>query len=119
MLVAGVLRASVPATEFTLEWKHSVQQTQWLESYRIERGMLVLVEARVEGSGAGMEPGANARFDGRGWVWQPAGAPLRSIDLAHSTFGGDYQLCSDARCSTLRDLTGGSDGVVTLRPCPG
>lgn len=119
LVVAGALRATLPANEFVLEWQHSVQKTQWQETYRIDGDALVLVEARVQGSGAGMEPGQGARFDDGWWIWKPDIAPLRSLHLAHSSFTSDYRLCTRDGCTALGKLAGetGNGVVVTLRPC--
>ncbi len=119
LLVAGVLRASLPAAEFTLAWEHSVEKIEWRERYRIEGEHLRIVEARVRGSGAGMEapPGAAAQ-DGA-WVWQPAAAPLPELRLTYSTFARDYSICAADRCRPLRELAGplAEGDVVTVRVC--
>ncbi len=38
ILVAGVVRATLPGQEFTLAWDHSVQKTRWEERYRVDDG---------------------------------------------------------------------------------
>lgn len=60
LIVAGALRAMVPADDFSLGWQHSVRKTRWEERYRVEDQTLLLFEARVQGSGAGMEAGNGA-----------------------------------------------------------
>jgi hypothetical protein len=62
LLVAGALRAMLPTTEFTLAWTHSVQKTRWEERYRVAGSDLQLVEARIQSSGAGMDPPPQARL---------------------------------------------------------
>jgi len=124
LVVAGVVRATLPGPDFTLAWDHSVAKTRWEERYRLDGDSLTLVEARVEGSGAGMEspPGAQLR-DGR-WVWQPQSmhAELR---LTRSTFTPDYTLCAAGRCANLGDWVGATaevgvdNEVVTARGCDG
>jgi hypothetical protein len=118
LIVAGVVRATLPGPEFTLAWNHSVAKTRWEETYRIAGEMLLLAEARVEGSGAGMEaaPGARLR-DGR-WAWQPQ-TTHAELRLTLSTFARDYTLCANGGCADLRDRVGAtSEGeVVTVRAC--
>ncbi len=120
LLVSGVLRASLPAAEFTLEWQHSIEHTRWQESYAIVSGHIVVASARVEGMGAGMDPGADAKFDGSGWVWHPAIAPLPRIALTLSPYAADYTLCSGGTCRSLHAWTGVAPGdttVVVVQPC--
>ena len=119
LLVAGALRATLPGTEFTLAWDHSVEKVEWRERYVVASGALRLVEARVEGSGAGMEAPPGAALSDGAWTWAPAGAPLPELRLTYSRFTRDYRLCSDARCATLGELAAPlADGdVVTVRAC--
>ena len=118
LIVAGVVRATLPGPEFTLAWTHSVEKTSWQETYRINDDRLLLAEARVEGSGAGMEapPGAQLR-DGR-WTWQPRSVHPE-LRLTESTFTRDYTLCAGGRCADLGERIGNTaEGqVVTVRAC--
>jgi hypothetical protein len=120
LIVAGVVRASLPSSEFTLAWEHSVEKTRWQERYRIDGDSLELVEARVQGLGAGMEPPPGARFADSWWTWRPALAPLTGLHLAASRYTSDYELCWNDHCSALRQLTGTTspDQAVTIAPCP-
>ena len=56
---------------FTLVWTHSVEKVDWQEDWRIDGGALRLVEARVKGSGAGMEPPPEATLTDGWWRWAP------------------------------------------------
>jgi hypothetical protein len=124
------------ASRFTLAWTHSRERTRWEEDYLItsedpakEEPMLQLLETRVKGSGAGVDPGPTARLE-NGWYRDRARrAPLRKLVLSRSEHVADYELCSgDAqervanRCRPLADVlpTSGSDAAaqwVLLRPC--
>jgi hypothetical protein len=119
LIVAGVVRASLPATEFTLSWEHSVEKTRWEERYRVEGGLLVLTGARVRGTGAGMEPPPDAKFADGWWSWRPALAPLAALRLAASSYTPDYELCWNGSCSRLHRLVGpvASEAAVELKPC--
>ena len=119
IIVAGVVRATLPSSEFMLAWQHSVDKTRWEERYRIEGARLALVEASVAGSGAGMEPSAGARLTNGRWTWRPKAAPLSELILANSPYAGDYEMCWSGGCAALARLLGSAAGasVVELIPC--
>jgi hypothetical protein len=117
LVVAGIVRATLPAPEFTLGWVHSVERIRWEERYRVDADGLRLVEARIQGSGAGMEAPAEAVLDNGWWTWRPSAA-VAELVLARSTYAGDYTLCWRERCSELSALVGSADGdVVVIRRC--
>lgn len=99
---------------FTLSWSHSVEKTAWIETWSVTDAGLVATEARIEGSGAGMEPPDGAVFDGTGWVYRPQLPPLPRLVLADSGAAGVWTLCAGDRCLAL----GGSGGAaIVLEPC--
>ena len=104
LFVAGALRAVVPAQDFTVAWMHSVAKTEWEEHYRVDGEKLSLVEARIQGSGAGMDPPPDAQFRDGWYVWRPSVGPLPAIRLTLSSFTRDYDLCWRARCQSLQRL---------------
>jgi hypothetical protein len=120
LLVAGALSATLPDPEFTLAWDHSVQKTRWEERYRVDGERLRLVEARVEGTGAGMEPPPSAVLRDGAWTWRP-GTLLPELRLTLSRYTSDYMLCSQGRCRTLGALVApaAADATVVVRPCSG
>jgi hypothetical protein len=119
-LAAGAVTVRLAVTAFTLAWTHSVERTRWEEDWRVEDGSLVLVEARVQGSGAGMEPPEGAVLAGGFWRWRPGVPPLPRLELARSGAVPDWHFCHDGRCATLGELlppeAEGRD--VVLSPCP-
>ena len=120
LLVAGVVRATVPTTELTLVWEHSVEKTRWQERYRVVGGRLKLTEARVQGFGAGMEPPAGAVLEKGAWRWTPELEPLPELRLTFSEYAPDYRLCWSRRCKKLASLIRQrlTDGdVVAVRAC--
>jgi len=119
IIAAGVIRASLPAAEFTLAWEHSVEKTRWEERYQIDGERLRLSEARIQGFGAGMESPSDARLVDGWWTWRPALAPLPELRLARSSYTRDYRLCWSARCATLDELVGsvGESEPVTVTAC--
>ena len=107
----------VLAPALTLAWGHSVEKIRWEEDYRVVDGRLVLVAARVQGSGAGMEPPPHARFAGGWWHYAGTLAPIDRLTLANSDFTPDYQICVQGDCRPLARYVGEHRGPVVLAPC--
>ena len=96
---------------FTLVW------TQ--EDWRTTPAGLELVQARVKGSGAGMEPPPEARLVDGWFQWQPKRAAMPELLLGNSGAAGEWHVCSDGHCRTLSEIFGhplGAD-VATMRAC--
>lgn len=116
-LMVGLTALTLASGRFDLTWKHSVERTEWRESWAVEHGALRLTEAAVKGSGAGMDPGPGAILADGWWVWRPELGPLDELRLAASAAtGGGWRLCADGRCHDLGTTPG--DGI-RLAPCPG
>jgi hypothetical protein len=113
--MAGVLRAVIPAQEFTVAWTHSVEKTRWEERYRLDGERLRLVEARIQGSGAGMDPPPDATFADGWWTWTPSIGPLPALHLTLSPFTRDYDLCWRGRCRSLHRLVASAAAADTSR----
>jgi hypothetical protein len=119
--VASAIMATVlPVQAFTLAWTHSIEKIRWEEDYRIEDGRLRVMEARIRGSGAGMEPPEGAVLRQGVWHYRPALASVEHLDLARSGFVEDYSLCWDGRCHPMEELVGspGQAPRVIIKPCP-
>ena len=109
ILAAGKTIA-VAASAFTLSWTHSVEKTRWEEDWRATAAGLHLVEARVKGSGAGMEPPEGAKLEDGWWAYSPELAPQKSLNLAASgATGGGWRLCAGGDCYEVGAQAG--DGV--------
>jgi hypothetical protein len=106
-LAAGVIAATLPLSAFTLAWTHSIEKIRWEEDYRIEGRHLVLEEARIRGSGAGMEPPADANFKNGVWHYKPILPPLERLRLTHSPYTTGYDICSSGGCQSLTTLLTG------------
>jgi hypothetical protein len=118
-LAAGALAATLHVSQFTLAWMHSIEKIRWEEDWRVVQGKLVMDEARVVGTGAGMEPPPDAKLVGGVWHYKPAVAPLSEVDLAHSPFTKDYQVCIANHCTPMAQLLPGLPriAVVHMRAC--
>ena len=118
LATAGVVKTLAVAA-FTLVWTHSIEKTEWQEDWRITANQLELVQARVKGSGAGMEPPADARLVGGWFQWKPARTPMPEVLLGNSGAAGEWRLCSDGNCRTLSEIFGHPVGanVTTMRAC--
>jgi len=116
---AGMVK-TLSVAAFTLVWTHSIEKVDWQEDWRITSSGLQLVQARVKGSGAGMEPPPDARLVGGWFQWRPARAPMREVVLGNSGAAGEWRLCSDGQCRTLSQILGHPVGanVTTMSACP-
>jgi hypothetical protein len=116
-LLAGGVTVRLATLALTLAWTHSVQKTRWEEDWQLREGKLVIVESRVQGSGAGMEPGPDARFDGQWWRWRPATPPLSEVVLRRSGATADWNVCIAGACRPMRELLPADADPVTMKPC--
>ena len=109
--LAGTLWAQVPTEQFTLAWNHSIEKIRWEEDYLLTPQGLVLVEARVKGTGAGMEIPDDAVFSNGSWHYQPKLPTLPKLTLGRTPEAGDYDLCfannkGEASCYPLAHWIG-------------
>jgi hypothetical protein len=115
---AGVVKA-LAISAFTLVWTHSVEKVDWQEDWRVTPRGLELMQARVKGSGAGMEPAPEARLVNGWFQWKPARGPMNEVQLGNSGAAGEWRLCSNGQCRTLSGIFGYPIGanVTTMRAC--
>ncbi len=104
--LAGVVWAQVPTADFTLAWTHTIEKIRWEEDYRVTPDGLLLGEARVKGSGAGMEIPDGAELRDGTWHYQRQMSPLQPLRVGRTPEAGDYQLCFDQRCHALSEWLG-------------
>lgn len=110
---AGLIR--IAAAGFTLAWTHSVEHVEWWERWEVTPAGLEIVEARVRGSGAGMEPPEGARLVEGGWSYRPDLPPRPDLVLAASgATGGGWTFCAAGECRVLGDEAG---APVKISPC--
>lgn len=115
---AGVVK-SLSVAAFMLVWTHSIEKIEWQEDWRVTPQGLEIVEARVKGSGAGMEPPPEARLRDGWFHWQPRLAALPEVALGNSGLAGEWRICAAGTCRTLSDLLGRPAGtdVTVMRAC--
>ena len=115
---AGVVK-TLSIAAFTLVWTHSIEKTEWQEDWQTTPQGLQLVQARVKGSGAGMEPPPQARLVDGWFQWQPNRAPMPEVVLGNSGAAGEWRLCDKGNCRTLSEILGHPVGpnVTTMRAC--
>ena len=118
-LFAGELQAQIPVERFTLRWQHSIEKIDWEEDYLVVGSWLYLGNARVRGSGAGMEPPPGSFYANGVWHYRPAPVMrwTHSLKLTRSEFARDYDLCLNGTCQTLSNWIPISAGTTTLKPC--
>lgn len=115
---AGVVK-TLSVTAFMLAWTHSVEKIEWQEDWRVTPQGLQIVEARVKGSGAGMEPPPDARLIGGWFSWKPQLGALPEVALGNSGVAGEWRLCSDGECRPLSEIFGrpAASAVTIMRAC--
>ena len=116
-LLAGTAVVPLMAGAITLAWTHSVEKIPWEEDWRLGRNGLELVEARVRGSGAGMDPPPEARFVDGSWAWRPALPPLKEVVMRRSGATADYRICIAGQCRPMEDLVPAGADPVVLTAC--
>jgi hypothetical protein len=92
------------AAVFTLAWSHSVQKSEWRETWRATPAGLVLDAVRVEGSGAGMEPPDGAVLEGGFYVAHPTLPPQAQVLLRRSGATTDWRVCMEGHCRPMGEL---------------
>lgn len=118
LLVAGLLAAQL-GDAVTLRWAHSIEKIVWEEDYVAHASGLRLIEARVRGTGAGMEPPEGAVLKGGAWHYVPRLTTLPKVSLRHTPHAPPYVICADSRCQPVDHWLPGlpEDTVIDLRPC--
>ena len=115
---AGVVK-TLQVAAFTLVWTHSIEKTAWQEDWLVTPAGLELVQARIKGFGAGMEPPPDARLVDGWFQWHPARPPMPEVILGNSGAAGEWRLCDHGQCRTLSEIFGHPIGanVTTMSRC--
>jgi hypothetical protein len=116
--IAGSIAKALQVTAFTLAWTHSVQKTEWQEDWQVTIAGLTLIEARIQSSGAGVDPPENARLIDGWWRWRPTPVDRSEVVLADSGAVGDWRVCLGGTCEPLQRTVGiEAPGAVIMRRC--
>ena len=118
LISAGVVK-TLSLAAFTLAWTHSIEKVEWQEDWQITPAGLELLQARVKGSGAGMEPPSDARLLDGWFQWRPQRPPMPEVMLGNSGAAGEWRLCGNGNCRTLSEIFGHpiAADVITMRVC--
>jgi hypothetical protein len=96
----------LPLQAFTLSWTHSIEKIRWDEDYQIVGHKMEIVDARIRGSGAGMDPPDGAVLKNGVWHYKPAIGALPTMELARSPYVADYTICWDNKCHPMAEVVG-------------
>jgi hypothetical protein len=118
-LAAGSKTVPLMVSMLTLAWTHSVEKIPWEEDWRLTPAGLELVEARIRGSGAGMDPPAEARFVDESWRWKPSVPPLPEVVMRRSGATADWRICIKGQCRPMDAYVPPDADPVILKPCAG
>jgi hypothetical protein len=127
---AGTAPVFVATERFTLAWTHSIEKTRWEEDYRVVLGVtepadgaavrLHATQARIRGSGAGMEPPPGAVLSNGWYHYRPAEAFPAQLLLSRSAYVPDYDLCLDGRaCRPIAHWLPSDGRATQLKACTG
>lgn len=113
-LMVGAMAVMLSGPGFSLHWTHSVEKIEWVELWQVEPNALRLVQAKVKGSGAGMEPGEGAIMEDGWWTWRPdLVVPSLRLAASGATKGG-WRLCDGSTCHSIGAT---AQDPFDLRPC--
>jgi len=116
-ILAAGKTVTLAVAAFTLSWTHSVERTRWQEDWKVLPAGLQVVEARVKGSGAGMEPPESSVLRSGWWIYAPRIGPQPRLVLAASGATREgWTLCTAAGCRELGETAG---EPTVLEPCDG
>ncbi len=116
-LKAGALVAPLMSATATLAWTHSVERIVWEEEWRATPRGVELARARVQGSGAGMDPPPEARLVDGAWTWRPQVPPQREVILRRSGATADWRVCIGGACRPMGDYLPEEADPVALTVC--
>ena len=114
-ILAAAKTSIVAASLFTLSWSHSVEKIEWQEDWKIENSYLEIIEARVQGSGAGMDPPEGSKLKQGWWTYKPNQIKVKELLLATSdTNLENWKICFNGNCQILKK---NNENPIKLYPC--
>ena len=118
-LLAGSTVARLMAGAITLAWTHSVEKIVWEEDWRSTSSGLELFEARVRGSGAGMEPPPEASLKNGVWSWKPNLPPQAEVIMRRSGATADWRICISGQCRPMEAYMPPEADPIVMKACEG
>jgi hypothetical protein len=94
-----------------------VEKVPWEEDWRSTPAGLELVEARVKGSGAGMEPSAEAKFVNGSYAWKPKVPPQAEVILRRSGATADWRICIEGQCRPMEAYVPPQADPIVMKAC--
>ncbi|MCQ9615358.1 DUF1850 domain-containing protein [Paenalcaligenes niemegkensis] len=112
----------IDTQKFTLAWMHSIEHQRWEELYSVRldnkgQPYLQIDQARVKGSGAGMEPASEAEYKEGWYQYVPAQKAPDVLALTRSEYTPDYEFCTEGQCASLGQYLLSDGGVTNLWAC--
>lgn len=101
-IAAGAYAVAMYAPTFTLAWEHSIEKVEWRETWKVQNNAMRPVEARIKGTGAGMEPPKDAKLVDGWFVYAPKTKPQERLDLPDSSFAKPLRICLEGKCRPIR-----------------
>ena len=100
---------------FTLSWTHSVEKIECQEDWKIVNSQLEIIEARIQGSGAGMDPPEGSKFKGGWWVYKPNKLSVKELLLSTSNTNlENWKICFNGNCQVLKK---NNENPIKIYPC--
>ncbi|MYZ49862.1 DUF1850 domain-containing protein [Propylenella binzhouense] len=118
-LAGGGAAIKIATAGFVLSWVHTIEHTRWSERWEIRPEGLVVAEAAIETSGAGMDPPDGARLEDGRYVWTPSVPPISELVLRRAPEAGDWTLCAAGACRTIAAWLTADADPVRLSPADG
>lgn len=102
-LIYGLQTIPLETNHLTLTWMHSVEKIRWEEDYERQDAVIKLQAARIQGSGAGMDPPEDAIFKNGFWSYQPILEAQPSYLFRLSRYTKNYEICIADQCRIISD----------------
>jgi len=114
-ILSGAKLTTFAVSLFTLSWTHSVEKIEWQEDWKINNTQLEIIEARVQGSGAGMDPPDGSKYIDGWWTYKPNGLNIKELYLSTSNANlMNWKICFNGSCQVLDN---NHENPIKVFPC--
>jgi len=118
-LLAGAVIVPLMSDRITLAWTHSVEKVPWEEDWQASPAGLELMQARVKGSGAGMDPPPEATLVNGAWAWKPKVPPQQEVIMRRSGATADWRICIGGQCRPMEAYVPREADPIVMKACKG